>query len=374
MFCHQAHSYDLEVTSLDLNLISDEKITNLFQIVNSEYYQNKTISEVTLEYNVSFNNKIIASEKLAFPDFKYKKYSGTGSFIVKENGKYMVCGKIYSNISEDNYSNNKICTEYETLDTNVECDFEPNIWIEDSQRIVEGNQLRFKIYVNEYTNNSELPYIAEYWIEDVFGNIIKKKINTTNTLFKTFTIKSINPTTLILKSKLYSYSCNDKNIDNNQDIEVILMRNTTTRFEPLEIKDINIIGNYVFVDIKAFNNGTKNNIKIWLESNDKKISNDFELSVLSRNEPFEFKVPIFFSSNEQNARLVIDAFGERFERIIQINKPSKNSEKANKTIFTGNLFKTENVINSHKVNLDIKKVLFPALASLVTSISIVAKA
>ena len=95
---------------------------------------------------------------------------------------------------------------------------------------------------------------------------------------------------------------------------------------------------------------------------------------MSKNEPFEFKVPIFFSSNEQNARLVIDAFGKKFERIIQINKPSKNSEMVNETTFTGNLFKTENVINSHKVNLDIKKVLFPALASLVTSVSIIAKA
>lgn len=76
----------------------------------------------------------------------------------------------------------------------------------DSDRLIYNNSERIRIY-NKLSLN-KFDYIIEYWVEDIFGNIVKPKILTANTNSKQYTPK-IDETDkiLILKNRLVFINC-----------------------------------------------------------------------------------------------------------------------------------------------------------------------
>jgi len=82
-------------------------------------------------------------------------------------------------------------------------------------------QIKFRHVI---ANKTE-PYQIEYWIEDLFGEIIKSKYNTTNTNEKSYTpsIKEKDKI-LLIKSILY-IECNDTNLSNNHAEKTIFVVN-----------------------------------------------------------------------------------------------------------------------------------------------------
>lgn len=71
-----------------------------------------------------------------------------------------------------------------------------------------------KIEFYNRLNNKSFNYIIEYWIEDIDGNIIKRKTNTSNQNKKTFTPKNTD-NGIIIKSRIAKIDCDDVNLDDN---------------------------------------------------------------------------------------------------------------------------------------------------------------
>jgi hypothetical protein len=84
-----------------------------------------------------------------------------------------------------------------------------------------GESIKFKHIIE----NNSLDYNIEYWIEDMFGKIVKSKRNTTNTNEKSYTpnIKE-KEKILAIKSILY-VGCNDTNLSNNLAEKIVFVLN-----------------------------------------------------------------------------------------------------------------------------------------------------
>lgn len=71
-----------------------------------------------------------------------------------------------------------------------------------------------KIEFSSKLSDKSFDYMIEYWIEDAKGNIVKRKINTTNCLKKVFTPKNLG-TDIIIKARVAYLGCDDINNSNN---------------------------------------------------------------------------------------------------------------------------------------------------------------
>lgn len=86
-----------------------------------------------------------------------------------------------------------------------------------------------KIEFYNMLSNSSFAYTIEYWAEDIDGNIIKRKINTTNQKKKSFT--PTNPDDgVIIKSRIASLGCEDANYDDNFAQKNVFFGSSTENF------------------------------------------------------------------------------------------------------------------------------------------------
>ena len=77
--------------------------------------------------------------------------------------------------------------------------------------------------------NYKIEYYIEYWIEDIYGNILKNNLQTSNLNEKSYTT-SVNEKTvaIIIKNRLINISCNDSvqtNLDNYSSEKIIIIKN-----------------------------------------------------------------------------------------------------------------------------------------------------
>jgi len=82
-----------------------------------------------------------------------------------------------------------------------------------------------KIEFYNKLSNSSFDYTIEYWVEDIDGNIIKRKTNTTNQNKKSFTPKNANKT-IIIKSRIAKISCNNINLIDNSAQKTIYFQDS----------------------------------------------------------------------------------------------------------------------------------------------------
>ncbi len=73
-------------------------------------------------------------------------------------------------------------------------------------------------------NNASYSFSIEYWIEDLFGGIVKAKRNTTNTEEKSYTANiDESDKTLLIKSDV-SANCSDTNLSNNYAEKMVVVK------------------------------------------------------------------------------------------------------------------------------------------------------
>lgn len=132
-----------------------------------------------------------------------------------------------TNTIDDNSTNNTINTTNITTDNY--CNIALNILIKNSSTIYENDvSIKFqnKLMKENYTNIDE-EYVIDYWVEDLFGNIIKNKISTNNQDEKSFTPKIEEPDKiLVIKNMLKNISCNLSNTSDVSGERIILIKNS----------------------------------------------------------------------------------------------------------------------------------------------------
>jgi len=321
--------------SLDDILYLGKDYTSLFRIDNLDHVSGITdYINLTVVYNISGPN-FFKQDVFELTNLNSYKTVGTGNFKPEKAGNYTICGKIInSTINDLNKEDDINCKNISVINTlGIPCNVSLNIgtWK--------------NIYFNEPTvfylnlNNESFPFAIEYWVEDLFGNIIKKPINTTNTNKKSFSPRFDEPDkAFLIKANIVFVACNDSNKEDNYAERLFVVKGE----EPEKKSKIEIAELYLNKDneiefgktLKAKLNiykgdSTKNVISVWVEDKKgKKISTETSKITITKKFsdnlltiPVQLKLNCDSKLDEGRHYLIVDGLGikEKKEFMIKGN-------------------------------------------------------
>ena len=169
--------------------------------------------------NVSLYNSTGPVDNVVYPPFSDKKGY---SWARDEKGNWSYCilptpGKpnIFTNTSENETEENQ--TEIDNV-----CDL--HLWIKCNSTFgLESN--KYYPMVEDLRGGSFRPEV-EYWIEDMFGNIVRPKRRTNNTnVAKSWKPPEIKGTeAYVIRAVITNIVCNDTNISNNRAEKIIIVK------------------------------------------------------------------------------------------------------------------------------------------------------
>ena len=190
--------------NLDKTLYLNTEYASLFKIEIQDKKPCTPKDIVTVSYHISKDGLLIKEDSFS-KEIGCTSSASTGNFIPSETGNYLLCGMI-TNSSINTFPSLSSCTEFEVISTtDISCDV--SLQLKTNQTIFYDNEQSIKF--KPELNNKTFPFVTEYWIEDLFGNIIKPKVNTTNTNEKSWkTNINEEDRVLFIKAILYP-SCND---------------------------------------------------------------------------------------------------------------------------------------------------------------------
>ena len=256
--------------------------------------------------------------------------------MASEAGNYTICGIIISSTANDtNQLNDKSCKTITAIDTSsLACNLSINITT-DKDFYLDNETIKF--YNN--LNDESFPYTIEYWVEDLFGNIFKEKINTTNTNQKSYSPKiSEQDFVLLVKNQLHAL-CNDLNLSNNNAEKMLIIKNTNPQFlsiqensslEIIKIYDLTNnkakFGQTIRANVNIYKGDTaKNSISLWIEdSKGSRISKESSTNIYQKYTSHLLSLPIQIKPNcdydydDGTYKLVIEGLGEIDSKNIEI--------------------------------------------------------
>ena len=309
-------------------IVLNQTYTNLFKLTNNNHTSGITDEiHITVNYyitNTSINNifTIIINS--------YKS-SGTGQFTLTQPGKFQLCGFITNSSHLDlNQNNNLVCKNFTITDPDlIYCNISINIT---TNKLIYNNQETIKFY--NTLNNNSFPFTIEYWIEDLFHNIIKSKTNTTNLNQKSYTPNiEEQDKTLIIKNRLYLPAC--INSGKTTSKKLITIKNNITKPENStitinKVSDNAEFGDTINVELSIYKGNTaKQVIYLWLEK-DKIISEKSKVKVLDKYTEYSFSVPIQIKPDCDNDfetdfyNLIVEGLNQTTTQEIKVKKTLTN--------------------------------------------------
>ncbi|MEK6939238.1 MAG: hypothetical protein AABX31_00775 [Nanoarchaeota archaeon] len=331
--------------NVDKILYSNTEYTSLFKLEITGKKPCSPKDTVTVLYTLTKNNSLV-KEDFFSKEIGCTSSAGTGKFSPTEIGMYSLCGAIINSSVIGNYSSPPSCTEFEVISTSeVSCDISLQLKTNESIFYESGQSIEFKPELND----KSFPFVIEYWIEDLFGNQVRPKINTTNTNEKSWktNIKE-QDRVLFLKAAAYP-SCNDLDLSNNAVQEMFIVTNdeltiinTSEKSSPEESSStasavnstINIIkispemvsfGKTVEVELEIYKGATgKYSVSVWAEKNGKVISEKTKVHLKNKDTSYKFTLPIFIEPNcnqkikEGDVQLIVEGLGLQEEKEFEI--------------------------------------------------------
>jgi len=202
-------------------LYTSSSYDDLFKISINNKDNCSSKDTIVIEYNISGRDFFRTSNFTK--EVGCSSYASTGEFAPTLAGEYLLCGKVtLSSVSETNFSDNQVCFTIQVKDTaQISCDVNLNINLGENLIYQQGQSLSYSFSVN----NDSFPFSIEYWIEDLFGGMVKSKYSTTSLSQKTWKADiSEEDRVLYLKAKL-TPSCNDTNQSDNLAQKMFIVAN-----------------------------------------------------------------------------------------------------------------------------------------------------
>jgi len=287
----------------DVFLFNNLNYTSLFKIriKNKENCSDK--ENITIEYDIYdvWNEEYIKEANFTIP-VGCTKTSGTGNIYFEDTGEYTICGYV---LNETNITD---CLDIEVLDTStIPCNL--SLEIDNSKEIYElPEKIKFKPLLSDKT----YPYKIDYWFEDLFGNMIRKKITTLNTNRKSWKPKiDESDKVFLIKTNLSFISCNDTNSTDNSAEQIVIVKdpdyseNLPENESYVKIVDISLgsdnkakFGEAVDVKVNIYRGDTsKYSISLWAEGISKISSKTTKIHTLTRFINYTFTVPVQLKPN-----------------------------------------------------------------------------
>ncbi|MBU4492789.1 MAG: hypothetical protein KKA61_00290 [Nanoarchaeota archaeon] len=318
--------------SLDDILYLGKDYTSLFRIDNLDHVSGITdYINLSVLYNIS-GPDFFKQDVFELTNLNSYKTAGTGSFKPEKAGNYTICGQILdSTVNDQNKEDDIACKNISVINTlDIPCNISLNIgtW----KNLYFNEPAVF--YLN--LNNESFPFVIEYWVEDLFNNIVKKPINTTNTNKKSFSPRFDEPDkAFLIKANLIFIACNDSNKNDNYAEKLFVVKGEEpekeSRIEIVELylnKDNTIeFGETLKVKISIYKgDSTKNVISVWAE-NQKGTKISTETSKITITKKFSdnlLTIPIQLKLNcdskldEGRHYLVVDGLGIKTKKEFMI--------------------------------------------------------
>lgn len=319
---------------------------DLFKITLSGKEGNCSVKDnITVEYTVTGE---VNSAGTFTKEVGCSGSSSTGKFIPIKAGMYELCGKVInSTLIKADLSSSSVCSKFEVIDTyTLECDIAVSISLSDKLLFAQGETIQFTPAVN----NESFPFIIEYWIEDLFGQTVKAKYNTTNTNKKSWKANiGEQDRVLWIKAKVYPM-CKDKNEGDNLAQRMIIVTNensnlvnaalvesesnsgtknndssiSTTKITPTDAK----FGDTIKADVDIYKGNTlKYSVSAWVEKDGKEISEKTKVNLYTKYSKYKLSLPIKLDDNcnlkEGKAKVIVEGLGDTDEETISVSIDEK---------------------------------------------------
>ncbi|MEK6845187.1 MAG: hypothetical protein AABY26_00390, partial [Nanoarchaeota archaeon] len=329
--------------------------------------------KIQMAYNITSNtpgvNYLVNGNRTK--EVGCNSYADTGEFTPLMAGEYLLCGKIMGIInSTAGYSANPFCYLVKALDTTtVPCNMSLAIKTDDTmddtiEYSVKTGSLGFyqqdqSIKFTPELNAENYPYVIEYWIEDLFGNMVKPKYNTTNTNQKSWKAEiEEQDRVLWIKAKVYPF-CKDVNLEDNFAAQMLVVVNngaakwlatggnvksgeSESKENASSIKITKIspspteYGEILKAEVEIYKGGTnKYLVSAWVEMDGKEISEKTKVNLYTKYSKYKLSLPIQLDDNcnlkEGKAKVIVSGLDDDAEENIEIKKPKTCGEEGKKT-------------------------------------------
>ena len=325
---------------LDKFIYLNDNYNNLFKITIENKDNCSQKDNVTVFYNLtklgSAVNELVKTGNFT-KEIGCSSYASTGEVNPMAAGTYLLCGQITnSTLFEINLIDNQACQEFEVIDTStVPCNITLQIVRKGDLILDNGQPLSF----SPSLNNDSFPFVIEYWIEDLFGNLVKNKINTTNTNQKSWkTSIDEKDKVLFIKSRVYPF-CQDENETNNfaENMFIVVKKEillasasensskssiAITKINPAEAS----FGDLIQVDLEIYKGSTsKYSVAIWVEKEGKTLSEKTKINLKNDQLIYNLNLPVQIDPNcerkikDGSALLIVEGLGERAEKSFTLS-------------------------------------------------------
>ncbi|MBU0757056.1 MAG: lamin tail domain-containing protein [Nanoarchaeota archaeon] len=287
---------------LNLNVLYDK----LFKVTNHAHVSGTTDEIfVMVLYNVSDEGNLLKQDVFNVTVNSYTT-SGTGDYIFNETGNYTVCGAIVNaSINDTNPENDFACKVVDVIDTSgITCNISLSIEFEDAEKQIFNDSESIGFY--NVLSNESFVYEIRYWVEDLFGNIIKTPYATTNTNKKSYTPHLTEADeVMFIKSEITYLACNDTDLEDNYAEKMIIVKGEKNMGSAIEIIDIDLgtdgkakFGEFIKARVNVYKGNTsKNSVTFWVEDDCEKISYITYSNIYSGYLWTEYTVPIRLKPN-----------------------------------------------------------------------------
>lgn len=334
--------------NLDKTLYLNTEYTSLFKLEIEDKKPCSPKDTVKVFYNISKNNFLIKEDSFS-KEIGCTTSASTGKFTPAETGNYTLCGVVVN--SSVSFSSNASCMGFEVVDTsNLSCDINLQLKTNETIFYENGQSIEFKPELN----NKSFPFVIEYWIEDLFGEMVKPKLNTTNTNEKSWktNIKE-QDRVLVLKAVVYP-SCTDLNFSNNAAEKMFIVTKNGTETPQPETGEtaaaestVSIIkispelasfGKILNAEVEIYKGTTdKYSVSVWAEKDGKIVSQKTKVHLKNKNTLYKLTLPIQINSNcnekikDGDTQLIVDGLGLQEKKEFMLEGINKKlcSEKDN---------------------------------------------
>ena len=246
-------------------------------------------------------------------------------------GNYTICANVtYVSVNDSSLEDNWVCQEINVLNVTVSDEgegvFRGNFSCDLSVRVStkkffydSGEALGVKVIVEDVNHSGvEHGFVLAYWIEDLFGNVVKARYERSYSINLSET-RSYNPKAMdipdseayVVRAEIVDAGCNDTNGQNDFNESMILVKGLSVEGDGgargesrIEITKVSpektTFGDIISVSVDVMRGDTsKYSLSVWME----RLSDGFDVSEKStvhlKNKKTEYslKVPVVVKSN-----------------------------------------------------------------------------
>jgi len=337
---------DVEIKIILENPEPNQNHTKIFKVENLDHETGTTdllhfFINATIEWNTTRT---------------INKYTETGLGTINlEPGKYELCVELTPlNFEDTNLSNNKDCknittTELKPINETTEENNEETPIINETKNMCDC-KLEIITEKNIYENGETISFIIkdcsnttkyeeeiEYWVENIFGEITKNKLETTTKTPKSYTPRiQESEKTFLIKTKINNCTQIHKKIITIRNQEEQEPKNTNIEITTQkEAKP----GDIIILELKGYKAKTlKTLINIQLELQGKKQSETLKVYVQKQNTDFHlripFQIPTKLPEGLKEYEITAEGLDTQNTTMIIINKEEKEPETKINNLYT----------------------------------------